>query len=68
MAELTREHGGLAHLTVELAGGETIRRETAEPFQELASLADREVRPLRVDPPDLETVFLNLTGRSLRDP
>jgi ABC-2 type transport system ATP-binding protein len=46
-----------------------LRIETMHPNEDLARLAGLRLsfRQLRVDRPDLETVFLNLTGRSLRD-
>lgn len=46
-----------------------IRFETTDPLAQIGSLSDRGVRfsSWRVDEPDLETVFLTLTGRSLRD-
>ncbi len=49
--------------------GNTLRIETMQPTQDLVNLAQAglKFRQLRVDRPDLETVFLNLTGRSLRD-
>jgi len=49
--------------------GNTLRIETMHPTQDLVNLAQAGLnfRQLRVDRPDLETVFLNLTGRSLRD-
>ena len=49
--------------------GVTLRLETAEPLEEVARLAGRGVRlaRLRIDRPDLESVFLTLTGRRLRD-
>ena len=41
---------------------------TDDPVAELATLqAGGELRRFRVDNPDLESVFLNLTGRQLRD-
>lgn len=57
-------------LTVEgeLAGN-TLRIETDSPFEAVARLGREpvEIVSLRVDRPDLEKVFLNLTGRRLRD-
>jgi ABC-2 type transport system ATP-binding protein len=49
--------------------GDRLRVETQQPNEDLALLARSNLafRQLRVDRPDLETVFLNLTGRSLRD-
>ncbi|MCA8942839.1 MAG: ABC transporter ATP-binding protein [Planctomycetes bacterium] len=47
----------------------TLRIQTSEPFAALARLGDRgaEIAQLRVERPDLERVFLHLTGRRLRD-
>lgn len=47
----------------------TLRIDTSKPMEELAGLTKSglDIGQLRVDRPDLETVFLNLTGRSLRN-
>ncbi len=55
-----------------LAGGlegRTLRLKTDEPLREVARLTDAGLHftTLRVERPDLEAVFLNLTGRRLRD-
>ncbi len=65
---LIATRGGKSVLEVELEG-ERRRIETEAPLDELLALTGRGVRILsfRVDRPDLETVFLNLTGRRLRD-
>ncbi len=49
--------------------GDTVRFETAEPMQSLAALNQCGVRfkTLKVETTNLEDVFLNLTGRRLRD-
>jgi len=49
--------------------GDTVRFETAEPMQSLAALNHCGVRfkTLKVETTNLEDVFLNLTGRRLRD-
>lgn len=49
--------------------GRTLRLETDQPLQAVADLGRRdvEIEQLRVDRPDLERVFLHLTGRRLRD-
>jgi ABC-2 type transport system ATP-binding protein len=46
-----------------------LRVQTERPFEVVAELSrlDLAIEKLRVDKPDLERVFLNLTGRSLRD-
>jgi linearmycin/streptolysin S transport system ATP-binding protein len=80
--ELIARHGGVSVIeaelerppesTVSLPGtleGTTLRIETTQPFEEVARLAEIGVRitTLNVHRPDLETVFLALTGRRLRD-
>ena len=80
--ELTDEYGGTAVIAGVLAGtpsnandlpgtidGDRYRLETNRPMEDLARLSGSGVnfRQLRVDRPDLEKVFLNLTGRRLRD-
>lgn len=61
------EHGGESVVRIERAEGEE-RVQTAEPLAVLQrALASESTTGVRVDRPDLETVFLNLTGRSLRD-
>lgn len=65
--ELIAQHGGASVITIQNAEGET-RFETADPVGELTvRLRDRNVLGVRIDRPDLESVFLRLTGRSLRD-
>ena len=60
-------HGGRSVLTVERAGGE-VTVETDDPLVELMRLQEKgKLDRFRVDRPDLERVFLNLTGRHLRD-
>ena len=60
-------HGGRSVLTVERADGE-VRVETDDPLAELMRLQEKgKLDRFRVDRPDLERVFLNLTGRHLRD-
>lgn len=64
---LVSRHGGRSVVTVRRADGET-RVETTDPVSELEkALAVRGVLGVKVDRPDLESVFLALTGRSLRD-
>ena len=64
---LIREHGGLSVIYVDRGRGEE-RFETADPMNELVKIhAAGGVLTFRVDTPDLECVFLNLTGRHLRD-
>jgi len=64
---LISAHGGRATIIADTARGE-IRIETDDPMKDLARLEmHKPIRSLRVDRPDLETVFLRLTGRHLRD-
>jgi ABC-2 type transport system ATP-binding protein len=64
---LIAAHGGKSVVTAERPDGET-RIETEDPVAELARLqSDGKLLRFRVDAPDLEAVFLNLTGRQLRD-
>jgi ABC-2 type transport system ATP-binding protein len=64
---LIAEHGGQSVVRIER--GETQERvQTAEPLAVLQkALAAGDATGVHVERPDLETVFLNLTGRSLRD-
>jgi len=67
LGELIARHGGATALTVE-RGDDAERRLVDDPVRELARLiSDGDVTGVRIEPPDLETVFLSLTGRSLRD-
>lgn len=64
---LVKEHGGESVVRV-TAGTQVREVSTNDPMPELAAaLGDAETTALEVRPPDLERVFLNLTGRSLRD-
>jgi ABC-2 type transport system ATP-binding protein len=64
---LISAHGGRSVVVVVTAEGES-RVETEDPVRELSTaLAQRAPLQVRVDRPDLESVFLRLTGRSLRD-
>ena len=65
--QLIDAHGGQSVLVAELAD-RTIRMATEDPLAELNRLADEHsLRRFHVERPTLEQVFLNLTGRSLRD-
>ena len=78
VAELVARHGGQSAVTIERDGAEE-RILTADPVAEVARQfaransdrergeVGREVTGLRIERPDLETVFLSLTGRSLRE-
>ncbi|MHC4942598.1 MAG: ABC transporter ATP-binding protein [Planctomycetota bacterium] len=64
---LIRAHGGKDALIAECAEGEK-RVEIDDPLQALDRLREEEkLRSFRVERPDLEQVFLRLTGRQLRD-
>ncbi len=64
---LIDEHGGQSVVVVE-RGEEQERVHTADPKAELTKALDQPgVTGVRVERPDLESVFLSLTGRSLRD-
>ncbi len=80
--QLISKHGGTALVQAELEQtalpaialpgvleGTSLRFETERPLEEIAELNRQGIlfRSLRVDRPDLESVFLNLTGRRLRD-
>ena len=65
--ELLAAHGGPSAVTVQRRDGE-VRHETTDPVADAARLLNAgDVMNLRIDRPNLEGVFLNLTGRSLRD-
>ena len=65
--ELIEQHGGSSVLTLVQSGTET-RSQVRDPLPEIArAMAAGNVSSVRIDRPDLESVFLNLTGRSLRD-
>jgi len=64
---LIEAHGGPGKLVVQTGDKESIH-DTTDPLGTLAELQEREtVEHFQYRPPDLETVFLNLTGRALRD-
>lgn len=79
---LIEQHGGKSVIEAELDAipgdlpgvnavieGDQLRLETDRPLEDLARLTGLGIRlhTLRLDRADLETVFLNLTGRRLRD-
>jgi len=65
--ELIARHGGSSAVTVTRSGVDE-RVVTVDPAAEVArQLAIGGATGLRVEQPDLESVFLNLTGRSLRE-
>lgn len=65
---LIDQYGGHAVITVSSTDGQT-RTETDRPLVALAEvdLKSPDILGVRIDRPDLESVFLTLTGRSLRD-
>ncbi|MGE0434403.1 MAG: ABC transporter ATP-binding protein, partial [Planctomycetota bacterium] len=64
---LLSRHGGPDVVIATLDEGEK-RMETADPVAELARLQTAGgLRSFRVDRPNLESVFIHLTGRALRD-
>ena len=82
VAALTEQHGGASTIDAELTElpanlaqlkgqikGNRLRIETAYPMKILAELSNAGVNfvELKVERPNLEIVFLNLTGRTLRD-
>ncbi|HPF41365.1 MAG TPA: ABC transporter ATP-binding protein [Phycisphaerae bacterium] len=65
--ELIAEHGGDSRVIAKRDGGD-VEITTSDPLGELQKLqAMSHLQTFRVEWPDLEHVFLNLTGRSLRD-
>lgn len=72
VTELVARHGGDSSVVVERAATNGTNAEerivTSDPLKEIsAALARGDVRGVRVERPTLESVFLRLTGRSLRD-
>jgi linearmycin/streptolysin S transport system ATP-binding protein len=67
-AELAQTPASLADLPAPLDGLK-LHYDSDRPFEEGSRLAalGLKLTAFRIDPPDLEKVFLNLTGRSLRD-
>ena len=64
---LIKQHGGNSTVIAEKADGEQ-RIETQNPIEEILKLQkETELHGFRVLNPSLETVFLSLTGRTLRD-
>lgn len=65
--ELIATHGGESVVTIHRTSGDE-KIPSGNPVAVLSEkLAQKDVLNIRVDRPDLESVFLNLTGRSLRD-
>jgi ABC-2 type transport system ATP-binding protein len=71
VAELISLHGGRSVITVTRASGEE-RLDSTDPMRDVARLlapdaTGEPVASIHVDRPDLESVFLSLTGRRLRE-
>jgi ABC-2 type transport system ATP-binding protein len=70
VAGLIAAHGGAPRLIVEFAGEAELVQRSEDPYASLRALVDARGEPprrFRVEQPSLEQVFLELTGRSLRD-
>ncbi len=66
--QLLARHGRETMVFIDRRGQGERRVATRDPLREVSeALATGDVTGLRVERPDLETVFLSLTGRSLRD-
>ena len=65
---LINEHGGESQLILTTGDG-VITRGTHQPIADLQTILGEhaDIRDLKLQRPDLEKVFLNLTGRHLRD-
>jgi len=65
---LIDQHGGDSQLSFS-TGDEDVSRTTDRPIEDLQDIlaGHSDIRDLRLTRPDLEKVFLNLTGRHLRD-
>ena len=66
VAGLVERHGGRSTLIVQRDDTEQ-RIPTDDPLAELARIGTAGIGRFRLERPDLESVFLNLTGRHLRD-
>ncbi len=65
--KLIESHGGKSMVTV-MRHDSQVQIESDDPIAECVRLQQEgEILSLRVDRPDLERVFLNLTGRAMRD-
>ena len=64
---LITEHGGKSIITAETSSG-TVTIETDDPLQEIVKMKEMDkLSSFQMESPNLETVFLNITGRHLRD-
>ena len=64
---LVKAHGGPSQLKITDCEGETRAVETQNPLKELKAVDPDRIQDFQIKRPNLETVFLNLTGRALRD-
>ncbi len=66
--ELIAKYGGDSLVRGTRKSGEELRVQTTNPLAEIQKLlAAGDMQEVRIERPDLEAVFLTLTGRSLRD-
>jgi ABC-2 type transport system ATP-binding protein len=66
--DLIASHGGESVVTLVGEDGTQRHERTRDPMTAITqALRGQSVRSLRIDRPDLESVFLKLTGRALRD-
>ena len=66
--DLVKTHGGESLVRTFTKDGTESRIPTTEPVREIQTLLNQgNVHEIRIERPDLESVFLSLTGRSLRD-
>lgn len=66
--ELIAKHGGDSLVRGTRKSGEEVRVQTTSPLAEIQKfLQAGDMQEVRIERPDLEAVFLTLTGRSLRD-
>lgn len=65
--EIIARHGGLSTLWMETSNG-ALKIETRDPVQEIIRVhAETRIISLRMESPNLEKAFLNITGKHLRD-
>lgn len=65
--EIVAAHGGQSILTVETSKGK-LRIETSQPVQEIIRInGEEQIISLKMESPNLEKAFLNITGKHLRD-
>jgi ABC-2 type transport system ATP-binding protein len=65
--EIIASHGGQSILTIETTRGRS-RIETSQPVNEIIRInAEEQILSLKMESPNLEKAFLNITGKHLRD-